>query len=100
MFNGESFPAQTPARETPFLEVVPLSEWPRRNLSRPGRETRCALWESNPNLQRGRDMKLQSLMLRNSLFLLTLILALPAFRAAAQTKPDAAQAQEKQSKSQ
>jgi hypothetical protein len=45
-------------------------------------------------------MELQSLMLRNSLFLLTLILALPAFRAAAQTKPDAAQAQEKQSNSQ
>ena len=45
-------------------------------------------------------MKLQSLMLRNSLFLLTLILALPAFRAAAQTKPDGTQAQEKQSKSQ
>jgi subtilase family serine protease len=37
-------------------------------------------------------MKLQSLLLRNSLFLLTLILALPAFRAAAQTKPDSAPA--------
>jgi hypothetical protein len=48
-------------------------------------------------------MKLQSPVLRNSLFVLTLILALPAFRAAAQSKPDsapAAQAQEKQSKSQ
>ena len=33
-------------------------------------------------------MKLHSLILRNSLFLLTLILALPAFRAAAQSKPD------------
>ena len=42
-------------------------------------------------------MKLQSLMLRNSLFLLTLILALPAFWAAAQTKPDSASAQEKHS---
>ena len=37
-------------------------------------------------------MKLQSLMLRNSLFLLTLILALPAFRAAAQSRPDSAPA--------
>jgi hypothetical protein len=37
-------------------------------------------------------MKLQSLMLRNSLFLFTLILALPAFRAAAQSKPDSAPA--------
>src|SRR6266481_7962460 len=33
-------------------------------------------------------MKLHSLIFRNSLFLLTLILALPAFRAAAQSKPD------------
>ncbi len=37
-------------------------------------------------------MKLQSLILRNSLFLLTLTLALPAFRAAAQSKPDSATA--------
>jgi Pro-kumamolisin, activation domain/Bacterial Ig-like domain (group 3) len=37
-------------------------------------------------------MKLQSLILRNSLFFLILILALPAFRAAAQTKPDSAPA--------
>jgi subtilase family serine protease len=35
-------------------------------------------------------MKLQSSMLRNSLFLLVLTLAFPAFRAAAQTKPDSA----------
>src|SRR5713101_554083 len=34
-------------------------------------------------------MKLQSLMLRNSLLLLTSLLALPAFPAAAQSKPDA-----------
>ena len=34
-------------------------------------------------------MKLQSLMLRNSLLVLTSLLALPAFRAAAQSKPDA-----------
>jgi hypothetical protein len=52
-------------------------------------------------------MKLQSLILRNSLFVLALLLALPAFRAAAQSKPDAApaaqasaDAQAKQSKSQ
>src|SRR6266850_8348772 len=45
-------------------------------------------------------MKLQSLILRNSLLVLTLILAVPAFRAAAQTKPDSASAQEKQSKTQ
>jgi Pro-kumamolisin, activation domain/Bacterial Ig-like domain (group 3) len=37
-------------------------------------------------------MKLQSLMLRNSLLILTMILALPAFRAAAQSKPDSAPA--------
>ena len=37
-------------------------------------------------------MKLQSLMLRNSLFVLTLLMALPAFRAAAQSKPDSAPA--------
>src|SRR5258708_33042318 len=47
---------------------------------------------SNSNLQRGRDMKLQSQMLRNSLFLLAVILALPAFRAAAQSKPQSAAA--------
>jgi subtilase family serine protease len=35
-------------------------------------------------------MKLQSLMLRNSLLILTSLLALPAFRAAAQSNPDAA----------
>src|SRR6266478_4747571 len=34
-------------------------------------------------------MELQSLLLRNSLLLLTSLLALPAFRAAAQSKPDA-----------
>jgi hypothetical protein len=34
-------------------------------------------------------MKLQSLILRNSLFVLSLLLAFPAFRAAAQSKPDA-----------
>src|SRR6266436_5520177 len=34
-------------------------------------------------------MKLQSLMLRNSLLVLTSLLALPAFRAAAQSKPEA-----------
>jgi hypothetical protein len=52
-------------------------------------------------------MKLQSLILRNSLFVLALLLALPAFRAAAQSKPDAApaaqasaDAQARQSKSQ
>src|SRR6266436_5813354 len=45
-------------------------------------------------------MKLQSLVLRNSLLLLTSLLALPAFRAAAQSKPEAAQSQEKQSKPQ
>src|SRR5258706_12354761 len=35
-------------------------------------------------------MKLQSLMLRNSLLILTSLLALPAFPAAAQSKPEAA----------
>jgi hypothetical protein len=52
-------------------------------------------------------MKLQFSILRNSLFVLTLLLALPAFRAAAQSKPDTAPAaqasaepQAKQSKSQ
>ncbi len=43
-------------------------------------------------------MKLQSLILRNSLFFLTLTLALPAFRAVAQSKPGADQPQEKPSK--
>jgi len=37
-------------------------------------------------------MKLHSLILRNSLFLFTLSLALPAFRAAAQSKPDSVSA--------
>ncbi len=37
-------------------------------------------------------MKLQSSAVRNFIFVLTLILALPAFRAAAQTKPDSAPA--------
>ena len=45
-------------------------------------------------------MKLQSLVLRNSLLILTSLLALPAFPAAAQSKPEAAQSQEKQSKPQ
>lgn len=35
-------------------------------------------------------MKLQSSLIHNSLFVLTLLLALPAFRAAAQSKPDSA----------
>jgi subtilase family serine protease len=46
-------------------------------------------WNRIQNLQRGRVMKLQSLVLRNSLLLLTSLLALPAFPAAAQSKPDA-----------
>ena len=37
-------------------------------------------------------MKLQSLILRNSLFVLVLTMALPAFRAAAQVKPDSTSA--------
>lgn len=45
-------------------------------------------------------MKLHSSMLRNSLLLLAVILALPVLRAAAQTKPDASQAQANQSKAQ
>jgi photosystem II stability/assembly factor-like uncharacterized protein len=58
----------------------------------------------------GRLMKLQSLILRNSLFLVTSVLALTTSRAAAQSKPnsapatqtkaDGAQAQKKQSKPQ
>src|SRR6266852_581031 len=44
-------------------------------------------------------MKLQSLILRNSLLVLTLILALPAIRAVAQSKLDADRSLEKQSKS-
>src|SRR2546427_2301609 len=66
----------------------------------PGREAGCVDLASISNLQRGRLMKLQSLMLRNSLLILTSVLALPAFRAAAQSKPDAAQSQEKQPKPQ
>src|ERR1700719_1558832 len=73
---------------------------PARASRGPGRDAGCVLLESNPILQPGRDMKLQSLMLRNSLFLLTLILALPAFRAAAQSKPDSVTAPETQSKTQ
>src|SRR5260370_3157471 len=46
------------------------------------------------------SMKLQSLMLRNSLLILTSLLALPAFRAAAQSKADAAQSKARQSKQQ
>src|SRR6266571_5278582 len=42
------------------------------------------LLESNSNLQRGRDMKLYSSVLRNSLFLFAVILALPPVRAIAQ----------------
>ncbi len=45
-------------------------------------------------------MKLQSSALRNSLFLFALTLAFPAFRAAAQSNPDTASAQEKPSKTQ
>src|SRR5712691_4589944 len=45
-------------------------------------------------------MKFQSLILRNSVLILTSLLALPAFHAAAQSKPEAAQAQEKQAKPQ
>src|SRR5260370_38854494 len=45
----------------------------------------------------GGYMKLQSLILRNSLLILTSLLALPAFRAAAQSNPDAAGAAASQS---
>src|SRR2546427_5476793 len=65
-----------------------------------GREAGCVKLSSISNLQRGRLMKLQSLILRNSLLFLTSVLALPAFRAAAQSKPDADQSQEKQLKQQ
>src|SRR2546427_788833 len=58
----------------------------------PGREAGCVELPSISNLQRGRVMKLQSLILRNSLLFLTSVLALPAFRAAAQSKPDVASA--------
>src|SRR2546428_978313 len=78
-FKSESFPAQAPVREKPLVEVAPLSKWSRRNLSRlprasqgPGREAGCVKLSSISNLQRGRVMKLQSLMLRKSLLLLTL----------------------------
>src|SRR5713226_8824050 len=99
-FNSESFPVQAPVREKPFVEVVPRSKWSRRNLSRlprpcrgPGQGIGYVKFASLSNLQPGRFMKLQSLMLRNSLLLLlTLILALPAFRAAAQSNPAAASA--------
>jgi len=45
-------------------------------------------------------MKLPSSMLRNSLLAVAVTLSLPGFRAAAQTKPDASQAQADQSKAQ
>jgi len=50
------------------------------------------LLESNSNLQRGRDMKLHSSMLRNSLLLIAAILALPAVRAVAQSNQESAAA--------
>src|SRR6266568_4795140 len=56
------------------------------------------LLESNSNLHRGRAMKLHSSMLRNSLFLLAVILALPAVRAVAQSKQEASGTQQNQSK--
>src|SRR2546427_7150003 len=58
----------------------------------PDREAGCVKLASISNLQRGRVMKLQSLILRNSLLFLTSVLVLPAFRAAAQSKPDVASA--------
>src|SRR5258708_1076228 len=84
-FKGPSFPVPAPVREKPFVEVVSPSEWPRLPAE-------SVLLGSNSNLQRGRDMKLQSQMLRNSLLLLAVILALPALRAAAQSKPQSAAA--------
>jgi hypothetical protein len=45
MFNGESFPVQAPVREKPFLDVVPLSEWPRPGRLRlVGSEFKSAAW--------------------------------------------------------
>src|SRR6266566_2452167 len=69
-----------PVREKPFLRILPRCEC---RLFQFG----CCRWEPNSNLRCWRDMKLQSSIFRNSLFVATLILALPAFRAAAQTKP-------------
>src|SRR5437899_5317554 len=69
-----------PVREKPFLRILPRCEC---RLFQFG----CCRWEPNSNLRCWRDMKLQSSIFRNSLFVVTLILALPAFRAAAQTKP-------------
>src|SRR5437879_6336186 len=69
-----------PVREKPFLRILPRCEC---RLFQFG----CCRWEPNSNLWCWRDMKLQSSIFRNSLFVVTLILALPAFRAAAQTKP-------------
>src|SRR5713226_6776849 len=67
-------------------------------VSPPGRLRRVAIDFKSASVDG--FMKLQSLILRNSLLILTSLLAFPAFRAAAQSKPDAAQAPEKQSKPQ
>src|SRR6267378_6582804 len=57
-------------------------------VSPPGRLRRVAIDFKSASVDG--SMKLQSLILRNSLLILTSLLALPAFRAAAQSKPDAA----------
>jgi hypothetical protein len=62
----------------PVVGVAPLSQWQRRQAGR--------VWLlSNSNLQRGRNMKLQSSIFRNSLLVLAVFPALPA---AAQSTPD------------
>jgi hypothetical protein len=74
-FDDELLPAQAPVREKPFVEVIPV-----------------AIYRNRIQICRvGRDMKLQSSKSRISPFVFALILALTAFRAVAQTKPDGAQ---------
>ncbi len=99
-FNSDSFRSK-PQSASSHLCLLPL---PSNGPSLRPVASRCCGIQI---FERGRNMKLQSSVLRNSLFVLTLLLAFPAFRAAAQSKPDAAppaqasaDAQARQSKSQ
>src|SRR5260370_13825142 len=81
--NGASFPVQVPVREKPFVEVVPLFEWLHLQAG-------SVELELDSNLRRGRTMKLQSPILRDSLLLLAVILAFGVLAGALHAQEDPA----------
>src|SRR5216684_5847346 len=93
---GEPFPVQAPSTKKPLAEVVPHRKWQASSDRKRFAGVKSIEW-------RGRAMKFQPFAVRNSLFILVVMVALAGVRALAQTKPGTSgtaqnPAQEKQSK--